>query len=110
METVLIPDVLGFILRLVLTFINLLEDILEASIILLQDCVLCAHVQRPFLVKSIFEAAVCKISDGLVCVVHGQGHATSALKVKHCVLDGLSTILGGKADLQLALAWYYKVC
>ena len=49
-----------------LPFINLFKQIFKSSIISLQDCIFCAHVQRPFFQQSILEAAVGKISYGLM--------------------------------------------
>ena len=44
-ETVLVPDALGLKLLLVLGVVQLLEDVLEAAVVLLEDGVLGAHVQ-----------------------------------------------------------------
>ena len=44
---------------------NILEDVLEAAIVGLQNSVLGAQVERPLLANSILEAAVGKSSDGL---------------------------------------------
>ena len=46
-------------------FVDLLEDVFEPAIILLQNGVLCAHVQRPFLLYSILETAVSEAGDRL---------------------------------------------
>ena len=44
---------------------DLLEDILEFTVVSFQDSVLSAHVKRPFLHDSVLETAVSKIFDGL---------------------------------------------
>ena len=46
-------------------FVDLLEDVFEPAIILLQNGVLCAHVQQPFLLYSILETAVSEAGDRL---------------------------------------------
>jgi len=44
-------------------FIDLLEDVFEPPIILLENGVLGAHVQRPFLLYRVLETAVGKAGD-----------------------------------------------
>lgn len=46
-----------------LLVVNLLKDVLEATVVLFQNGVLRAEIERPFLGKSILEAAVGKTSD-----------------------------------------------
>ena len=48
-----------------LPLINLLEDVLEASIISLQNSVLGGHVKRPLLLEGILHATVGESIDGL---------------------------------------------
>ena len=43
-----------------LRLVDLLEDVLEASVVSLKDGVFCAHVQRPLLLDGILHAAVCE--------------------------------------------------
>ena len=49
----------------ILLFKDLLEDVLEAAIVGLEDGVLGTHVQGPLLLDGILEAAVSKSCDGL---------------------------------------------
>lgn len=58
--------------------IDLLENVLESSIILLQNGVLGAEVQRPAFHQSHLKGAVSKVPDGFVRIVHPQCHAASA--------------------------------
>lgn len=44
---------------------HVLEDVLEAAVVGLEDGVLGAHVQRPPLLEGVLEAAVGKATDGL---------------------------------------------
>lgn len=48
-ETVLVVDTRSLEVRLVRRLIDVLEDILEATVILLQDSVLCRHEERHLL-------------------------------------------------------------
>lgn len=80
-ETVLVPDLLGLKVLLVLGVVQLLEDVLESAIVLLEDGVLGAHVQRHALVKSKLEGGVGETSDGLVGVVLGLGNAATVLEL-----------------------------
>lgn len=79
-QTVLIPDLLRLELLLVLLVVDLLEDVLEAAIVLLQDSVLGAHVERQTLEEGQLEGSVSKSTDGLISVVLDLGN-TRALEV-----------------------------
>lgn len=70
-KTVLVPKALGLKVLLVILFIDLLEDILESSIVFLEDGVLSAHVQGQFLEKSHLETGMSEANDRLVCIVLG---------------------------------------
>ncbi len=61
-----------------LLLIDLLEDVFKATVILLQDGVLGAEVQRPAFGQTHLEGAVGKVSDRLVCIVHPHGNTTGA--------------------------------
>lgn len=61
-----------------LLLVDLLEDVFEATVILLEDGVFGAEVKRPPFGQTHLEGAVGKVPDGLVCVVHSQGHTTRA--------------------------------
>lgn len=45
---------------------DILENVLESAIVSLQDGVLSAHVERPFFLDGVLEAAVSEASDGLL--------------------------------------------
>ena len=107
-ETVLVPDLLGIELGLVVLLIDLLEDVLEAAIVLLQDGVLGAHVQRQTLQQGQLEAGVGETGDRLIRVVLSLGNAAAALEVED--LDGLRlTASRGVDHLQLAGAGDHTV-
>lgn len=91
-EAVLVPDLLGLELLLVLGVVELLEDVLEAAIVLLKDGVLGAHVQRVVLVKSKLEGGVGKATDRLVGVVLGLGNTTALLELEDLNLLGLAAL------------------
>ena len=99
-ETVLVPDVLGLELLLVGGLVDLLEDILEATIVPLQDGVLGAHVERETLKQGHLETGMGEAADRLVGVVLGLGN-TTALEVVDIDGLGLAT-LRGVDELQLA--------
>lgn len=61
-----------------LLLVDLLEYVFEAAVVLLQDGVFGAEVERPAFGQSNLEGAVSKISDGLICVVHSQSHTACA--------------------------------
>ena len=94
-ETVLVPEALGLKFLLVVLLVDLLEDVLEATIVFLQDSVLGAHVQRQVLHQGHLEAGVGKATDGVIRVVLGLGN-TTAWVVED--LDGLGLAVGGGVD------------
>lgn len=106
-QAVLVPDLLGLKVFLVSGVIELLEDILEATIVLLQNGVLGAHVQREAPVQRKLEAGVGESGDALVRVVLGLGN-TTALEVVDLDLLGLAA-LGREDHGQLAGACNHTV-
>jgi len=102
-ETVLIPDASGLEILLVLGVVELLEDILEATIVLLEDGVLGAHVEGKLLVKGELERSMGEALDGLISVVLSLGNTTAVLVVVDLNLLGLTT-LGGVDHGELARA------
>ena len=70
-----LPDALGLVCSLVLLVVDILEDVLEGSVVLLEDGVLGGHVERVSTVQGVFEATVGKVLDGLGRVVHAHGDA-----------------------------------
>lgn len=64
-------------------FVDLLEDVFEATVVLLQDGVLGAEVQRPAFGQTHLEGAVGKVPDGLICIVHPHGYTTCAWTDTH---------------------------
>lgn len=50
---------------MILLLKDILENILESAVVSFQDGVLGAHVERPFLLDGVLEAAVSEAGDGL---------------------------------------------
>ena len=102
-ESVLVPDLELVELLSVGGIVDLLEDILESSVVLLQDGVLCGHVQWELLLDGKLEGSVGESSDGLISVVLGLGD-TSVLEVVDLDLLWLSALWGeDHGELSLAL-------
>jgi hypothetical protein len=98
-ETVLVPDLLGLKVLGVVLLVDLLEDVLEATVVLLQDGVLGAHVQGKTLHESHLERGVGEATDGIISVVLALSD-TTALEVEDLDTLGLTT-LGGVDQLEL---------
>ena len=96
----LVPDTLGLESLLVLGIVDLLEDILEAAIVLLEDGVLGAHVEGKALVNGELERSVGEALNGLISVVLGLGNTAAVLVVENIDDLGLTT-LGGVDHLEL---------
>jgi len=101
---VLVPDLLGLEVLLVGGVVDLLEDVLEAAIVLLENRVLGAHVQRQALAQGKLEAGMGEARDGLVGVVLCLGHSSSVLELEDLDLLGLAS-LGGEDHLERTVAW-----
>lgn len=80
-QAVLVPDLGGLEVLLVLAVVDGLEDILELSVVCLENGVLGAHVQRQLPVKRHLEGGVCKTGDGLGGVVLGLRDTTLCWEV-----------------------------
>lgn len=101
----LVPDAGLLKLGLVGGLVDLFEDILEPSIVLLKDGVLGAHVKWHFTVKSIGEAGVSKLDNRLVGVVHAKGY-TWSFEVKHGPSLLSTSVLWVPYNFELA--WFVK--
>ena len=64
-----IPQFLGQELALILGVIQFLEDILESSVVFLQDGVFGGHVEGIVSHQSVLEASVSESGDGFIGVV-----------------------------------------
>lgn len=91
----LVPDALGIEVLLVLLLEDILEDVLEATIVLLEDSVLGAHVEGKTLHESHLEGGVGEASDGLIGVVLALGDTTTLEVVD---LDALGLTTGRGVD------------
>ena len=107
-EAMLVPNASGLVLSLEVFVEDLLEEVLEATVVSLQDCVLGAEIQGPLLLKSVFEATLGKSKDRLVGVVHAHGHPT-AWEVEDGIGDVGTAVLRGEGDLQVASTLHHKV-
>jgi len=107
-EAVLVPDLLLLELLGVGSVIDLLEDILESSIILLQNGVLGAHVQWQALAESELETGMCEALDRLIGVVLCLGNSATGLELEDFNLLWLST-LWGEDHGELAITLHNKV-
>lgn len=80
-KSVLIPDLLSFEIFLIFLFVYFLEDILESTIILLQNGILSGQIQRILSLKCKLEAAVSKAVDTFISVVHAHTDTSSSFVV-----------------------------
>jgi len=100
-KSVFIPEALGFEFLLVLLVIDGLENILESTVILLQDGVLGGHVEGIVSVKGIFEAGVGESRDRFVGVIHTNTDTTSGV-LKDIVDFLLGSVRGDEVDFEFA--------
>ena len=67
-----------FKLLFIVAFVNFVEDILEAVVVSLGDCVLCAEPQRHFVFEGVVETAYGKTFYRLIEVVHALHYSVAA--------------------------------
>uniref|UniRef100_A0A182IRC3 Uncharacterized protein n=1 Tax=Anopheles atroparvus TaxID=41427 RepID=A0A182IRC3_ANOAO len=80
-QPVLVPDAGRIELLLVVLFVDLLEEVLEATVVLLQDRVLGAEVERELSIQCDLERRVGKVPDRVVQVVHAHRDAGTLVLV-----------------------------
>lgn len=85
-QSVFIPELPFFELCLVVPVVQLLEDVFESTVVLLQDGVLGRKIQWVVALDGKLEAAMGKLVDGLVRVIHTQ-QDTRAFELEnfHCL-------------------------
>jgi hypothetical protein len=71
-----IPDLLLLELSLILLLVDLLESILESTIICLEDGVFGGQVKRILSSKGKFKAAMSELLDTLISIIHGKANST----------------------------------
>jgi len=98
---VLVPDSGRGELGLVVALEHFLEEVLETAVVLLEDSVLGAKVERPLLLKRVLHAALGKTEDRLVGVVHAHGDS-SRREIENGEVHLLSAIFGSEGHLELA--------
>ena len=99
-KTVLVPETSSLELCLVGGLVDLLEDVLEATIVLLEDGVLGGQVARVVAGEGVLHARVGEAVDGIVSVVHAE-HDTGTLEVEDLEVSGLRAILRGESHIEL---------
>jgi hypothetical protein len=67
---VLIPELFSLKLFSVLLLINLLENILESTVIFLQYCILACKIKWVLSLESELETAMCEALNTVISVVH----------------------------------------
>ena len=94
-------------LRLEFALVDLLEDVLEASVIGLQNRVLGREVDRILAHHAVVQRGAGEVADRIVEVVHRHRHP-GARELEHLPLDHLA-VVAFEADGQAALAWHLEV-
>ena len=94
----------GFVLCLKFIVKYFLEDILETTIIFLQNGVLGGKVQGPFFTQGHIEAAACKTHNTFVGIVHGHGH-TISFEIEYFKGLGFATSFRSKGHGELSFAF-----
>lgn len=97
-ETVLVPDTSRLKVLPVLRLVDLLEDVLESAIVLLQNRIFGAHVQRHLHAKRVFETCVREPRNALLSVVLRLSYTTLGLLREFEDLDLLGLAAFGCED------------
>src|SRR6185312_10553786 len=100
-EAVLVGEARRVEARLEFGLEDLLEEVLEAPVVDLEDRVLAREVDGVLAVERVVEAGAREAPDGLVEVVHRHGDAR-ARRLEHFLLDGRAAPLGREDHLHRA--------
>ena len=103
----LVPDLLGFEFFCRCSR-RLLQDVFEADILLLQNSVFGAQIQRIVELDGILERGMNEFIDRLVGVVHAQ-HDAGALKLVDLHLGGGRAVRGGESHVKSAGNFWTKI-
>src|SRR6185369_4851507 len=101
-EAVLVENAGRLELRLELGVVDLLEEVLEAAIIGLEDRVLGREIYRVLAVESVIEGGASEVADRIVEVVHRHGDA-AVWRLEHLLFDHRA-VLANELDRQGAFA------
>ncbi len=104
----LIPDLLVLKLLLICRFVNFLKNVLEPSVIFLQNRILGAHIQRQGLRNCQLKTRVCEARDALVGVVLCLRYPATVLELINFDVFGLAAF-GCEDHLEGAVAFYDEV-
>ena len=94
-------------LGLELLVVDLLEDVLEAAVIDLDDGVLGREIDRIAAVEPVVERGAGEIADRVVEIVHRHGDAAAG-ELEHLALD-LGAVVADEGERQLALARHLEI-
>ncbi len=86
---------------------HLLEDLLEAAVVLFQNGVFRGEVERPLFYQRLVHAGPGKTADRLVGVVHGQGHPVAG-EIIDLPGDGV-TPFRSEGNGELSLSFGHKI-
>src|SRR6185369_10822541 len=106
-QAMLIFDTSFLKLCLVFAVINLLEDVLEAPVIGLENRVFRGEIERPGATQAVIEAGMGEVADRRVQVVHAHGDSRPG-EVEDVEVE-LLAILADPAHRQLARARHLEV-
>lgn len=95
---------------LIFALVDFLKYIFEASVVLFQDSVLGAQVERIVAPKCILKAGLCKLGDRRVCVVHAHQHAWLLKFVSFHHNSWLVGILGLEGNQEIPSLFSYMFC
>ena len=88
---------------------NFFKQILEATVVCLQDRVLCAEEQRVVALQRIVHSCSCKIANRFIKVIHAHHHAR-ARKVGNLHLDRFASVFRHICHRHRAFARNTKIC
>jgi hypothetical protein len=106
---VFVPELVSVELLLVFGFEDLLELVLEETIVGFQDGVFCSELNGHFSHQRIGEHLVGEVCDGLSCVVHAKPDTALALEIENLSGNRLATVGWGEHQLQFAGTWEFHI-
>lgn len=108
-KSVLVPETFLFEGFFIVLVIDLLEGVLELSVVGLQNSVFGRHVQRHLSVQGILEAGMGEAHNRFGSVIHTHGNASFSLVIVDLMGDWLSSVGWGESQSELSLALNLEV-
>lgn len=108
-QTVFVPESAFLEFSTIMFFVDLLKEVLEATIVFLHDSILGGHVNRVITVQTVLETLMGELGNRRVQVVHGHTD-TRGWEVEYIISGGRLAGGRGEDDLEFSRFSGQEIC